>query len=255
MTSKIEQTIEDMEQLVSSCKFKAFSTTQIIVDKEEIESLIDELRKRAPEEIKQYQKIISNREAIINDAKAKAQDLINQASAQTSELISQHEIMLKAYEQANQIVDEAIYKAQEIMDDATLEANELKMSAMQYTDSLLAQVEDIVGHYLGQTNTKYNEMMNSLNECYDVVRSNRQELIEDAAQDSGVDIEEFLADSAPSEPRVNSNASGQANMEQIQPQMMPGQPPMASGQPVDAPVMNGNNGLPVANGNVNMDLI
>lgn len=204
MTSKIEQTIEDIEQLIASCKFKSFSSTHIVVDKEEIESLIDELRKRAPEEIKQYQKIISNREAIINDAKAKAQGLIDQATAQTSELISQHEIMLRAYEQADQVVNEAIYKAQEIIDDATLEANELKMSAMSYTDSLLAQVEDIVGHYLGQTNTKYNEMMSSLNDCYDVVRSNRQELIDDAAQDSGVDIEEFLSDSATSTPPVKA---------------------------------------------------
>lgn len=211
MNSKIEQTIEDIEQLIASCKFKAFSSTHIVVDKEEIESLIDELRKRAPEEIKQYQKIISNREAIINDAKAKAQGLIDQATAQTSELISQHEIMLRAYEQSDQIVNEAIYKAQEIIDNATLEANELKMSAMSYTDSLLAQVEGIVGHYLGQTNTKYNEMMNSLNECYEVVRSNRQELIDDAASDSGVDIEEFLSDSAASEPPINAPAQAPVN--------------------------------------------
>lgn len=194
MTSKIEQTIEDIEQLIASCKFKSFSSTHIVVDKEEIESLIDELRKRAPEEIKQYQKIISNREAIINDAKAKAQGLIDQATAQTSELISQHEIMLRAYEQADEVVNEAIFRAQEIIDNATIEANELKTSAMQYTDSLLGQVEDIVGHYIGLTNNKYDEMMNALGECYDLVRVNRQELIASAVDDTGVDVGDIISD-------------------------------------------------------------
>ncbi len=196
MASKIEQTIEDIEQLIDSSKFKSFSNTHIIVDKYELESLVSDLRKRAPEEIKQYQKIISNREAIINDAKSKAKDLLDKASAQTSELISQHEIMLRAYEQADEVVNQAILRAQEIVDDATIESNELKTSAMQYTDTLLSQVEDIVSHYLGAANTKYDELIKSLNECYEVVRANRQELIATAVDDGGLDVEELLTDGA-----------------------------------------------------------
>ena len=68
---------------------------------------------------------------------------------------------------------------------------------MQYTDSLLSQVEEIVGTYMGTTNTKYDEMMKSLHECYDVVRANRQELIETAVDDSGVDVEDILSDNTP----------------------------------------------------------
>ena len=194
MASKIEQTIADIENFIDSCKFKSFSNTQIIVDKEEIETLISELKKRVPEEIKYYQKIITNREAIINDAKAKAEELISQATIQTSELISQHEIMLRAYEEADIIVTQAIDNAQNILDQATEEANELKTQAIMYTDGLLADVENIVGHYIGTTNNKYEEMMNGLNNCYDIVRSNRQELIDDAVEDNGIDVEEILAD-------------------------------------------------------------
>ena len=123
--------------------------------------------------------------------------MIDKATAHTTELIIQHEIMLKAYEQADAVVNDAILKAQEIIDDATIEANELKTSAMQYTDSLLSQVEKIVGTYMGTTNTKYDEMMKSLHECYDVVRANRQELIETAVDDSGVDVEDILSDNTP----------------------------------------------------------
>ncbi len=104
--------------------------------------------------------------------------------------------------------------AQEIIDDATIEANELKTSAMQYTDSLLSQVEEIVGTYMGTTNTKYDEMMKSLHECYDVVRANRQELIETAVDDSGVDVEDILSDNTPAistmPPMSSSSDKGQS---------------------------------------------
>ena len=76
MASKIEQCIDDIEQYIDSCKYKSFSTTHIICEKNELENLVSDLRKRAPEEIKQYQKIIHNREAIIADAEAKAKELI-----------------------------------------------------------------------------------------------------------------------------------------------------------------------------------
>ncbi len=196
MASKIEQMIDDIEEYIDSCKFKPFSNNQIIVSKEELDILLSDLRKATPPEIKMYQKIISNKEQILEEAKINAQKLIEKTKAETSELVSQHEIMLRAYEQADEVVNDAIARAQEIMDNATIEANELKTSAMAYTDSLLAQVEDVVGHYMSLTNDKYDQMMNSLAECYDVVRGNRAELIHTAVDDSGLDVENLLNESS-----------------------------------------------------------
>ena len=48
-----------------------------MVNKAEIDELLRELRMKTPEEIKQYQRIISNREAILDDAKQKAKELTN----------------------------------------------------------------------------------------------------------------------------------------------------------------------------------
>ena len=44
-----------------------------------MEELLNELRIKTPEEIKRYQKIISNKEAILADAQAKADAIIAQA--------------------------------------------------------------------------------------------------------------------------------------------------------------------------------
>ncbi len=211
MASNIEQMIDDIEEYIDGCKFKSFSNSMILVNKEEIDMLLSDLRKATPKEIKMYQKIISNKEQIIEEAKINAQKLIDKTKAETSELISQHEIMLRAYEQADEVVGDAIARAQEIMDNATIEANELKTSAMAYTDSLLAQVEDVVGHYMSMTNNKYDEMMASLAECYDVVKSNRAELIHTAVDDSGLDVENLLNESSQAAEVTGARLSGQSS--------------------------------------------
>ena len=46
MASKIEQCIDDIEQYIDSCKYKSFSTTHIICEKNELENLVSDLRKR-----------------------------------------------------------------------------------------------------------------------------------------------------------------------------------------------------------------
>ena len=93
MSSKMEQIIEEIEEYIDSCKFQPLSSTKILVNKDELEELLTELRMRTPEEIKRYQKIISNKEAILADAQAKADAIIAQAQVQTSELVSEHQIM------------------------------------------------------------------------------------------------------------------------------------------------------------------
>mgnify|MGYP000594534569 CR=1 FL=1 len=103
MSSRIEQIIQEIEEYVDSCKFQPLSTTKIVVNKEEIEEYLRELRLKTPDEIKRYQKIISNRDAILADAKAKADAMIEEAQVQTTELVSEHEIMQQAYAQANEI--------------------------------------------------------------------------------------------------------------------------------------------------------
>ena len=87
MSSRIEQLIDEIETYIDNCKYQPFSNTKIIVDKEEIDELLRELRMKTPDEIKRYQKIISNKEAILNDARAKAEALINDATIHTNELI------------------------------------------------------------------------------------------------------------------------------------------------------------------------
>ena len=198
MSSRIEQLIDEIETYIDNCKYQPFSNTKILVDKEEIDELLRELRMKTPDEIKRYQKIISNKEAILNDARAKAEALINDATIHTNELINEHEIMQQAYAQANEVVTMATKQAQDILDNATIEANNMRSAAMQYTDGILANVENLLTQTMKTTQDHYDSFISSLNQYNDVVNANRVELnppepdtiVEDpgAAQSSSEDL-------------------------------------------------------------------
>ena len=82
--SRIEQIIEEMEEYLEGCKNPMFSTSKIVVDKEEMLELLAELRLRTPEEIKKYQKIVANRDSILDEAKKQAAEIVNQANIHTN---------------------------------------------------------------------------------------------------------------------------------------------------------------------------
>ena len=172
MSSRIEQIIEEIEEYIDSCKFQPLSTTKIIVNKDQMDELLRELRMKTPDEIKRYQKIIANKDAILADARAKAESMLEEAQIHTNELVSEHEIMQQAYAQANDI----------------------RIGAMQYTDDIMSNVENIIGHTLDSYTTKYDGLVNSLRECYDIVKTNRAELEVPDKSDRGMEAE-FGSDS------------------------------------------------------------
>ena len=180
MSSRIEQIIGEIEEYVDSCKFQPLSTTKIVVNKEEIEELLRELRLKTPDEIKRYQKIINNKDAILEDAQTKADALIAQ------ELVTQHEIMQKAYAQANDTINAANKQAQEILDSATQDANSIRLSAITYTDDMMANIGSVLNTTLEDAGVKYKTFIDSLQSCLDVVNHNRQELAPQTAQAAAI---------------------------------------------------------------------
>ena len=191
MSSRMEQIIEEIEEYIDNCKYQPLSSTKIVVNKDELEELLTELKMKTPEEIKRYQKIISNKEAIL-------------AEVQTSELVSEHQIMQQAYAQANEVVMIATKQAQEILDKATNDANNIRMGAIQYTDSSLKNIEEILSHAIEGSQARYDNLIHTLQGCLDVVTANRNELLpEEEEASSGQAKQETTAEPATQEAPAN----------------------------------------------------
>lgn len=191
MSSKIEQMIDQIEDFIDSCRYQTFSKTNIIVDKDELDALLEELRARTPEEIKHYQRIINNKEAILEDARRKAEEMINEATVHTNELVNEHEIMQQAYAQANEIVRLATQQGQDILDKAISEANAYRSSATQYMDDMLAKIEQSTVSARNNLTGIFSNFHSEMSDYIDTVRQNRQELLpQDDSSDLMQDMDE-----------------------------------------------------------------
>ena len=185
--SKIEDIIDEIEAYIDDCKPSAFSTNKIIVNKDELESLLQELRTKTPDEIRKYQRMIANREQILADAKAKADEIISRAQVQTNELVSEHQIMQQAYAQANEVILIAQKNAQEKIDRATEDANNIRMGAIAYTDELLANIQTILSNSIETTRARDEAFLNTMQVYLDTVDANRASLVPDSLNDGDDD--------------------------------------------------------------------
>ncbi len=176
MSSKIEQMIDQIEDFIDSCRYQTFSKTNIIVDKDELDALLEELRAKVPDEIRHYQRIVANKEAILEDARRKADEMINEANVHSNELVNEHEIMQQAYAQANDIVRMATQQGQDILDKAMSEANGYKEAANQYMDSMLADLEKSTVSAQNNLTAIFHNFYDEMSDYIDTVRQNRSEL-------------------------------------------------------------------------------
>ena len=208
MASGIEEIIEEIEEYVDECKPSAFSPSKIIVNRDELEILLEELRTKTPEEIKRYQKIISNKEAILADAQNKADAIIAQAQIQTNELVSEHQIMQQAYAKANEIIMLATKNAQDMLDKATEDANSIRMGAITYTDDLLNTIESVISNSMETTQARTETFMQTMQGYLDIVVANRQELVpQEVAQP-----EPSVKQPQPVEPQETEEAASDDNV-------------------------------------------
>ncbi|MCR5237948.1 MAG: ATPase [Lachnospiraceae bacterium] len=177
MASKIEQTIEDIFDYLEGCKFAAFSNKEsIIVNKDDIYDLLEELKNNIPDEIKHSRQIVQNRDAILDSAKSTAEALLAKAEEKQGELVEKNEIMQQAYAQAQEVVNQANANAIELLNQATTEANSYQMSAMKYTDDSLAGISDILTKAISDAQGRYQDLISSLSSCLQVVNSDRAQL-------------------------------------------------------------------------------
>lgn len=175
--NRIEQLIEEMYEYIEGCKPKNFSATQVIVTKEEIYDILDEMRLKVPEEIRRCAKVVANKEQILANATEQAERIIADAKYKAEQLVQESEIRSQAYMQANAMTSRAAAQANQMIQEATEAAEAINSNALSYTDELLAVVERTFEHTYAETKARTEELLRVLEENIQIVKENRSELI------------------------------------------------------------------------------
>ena len=145
--------IDELEDLIDKGVSVPF-TGRCLLDKEELMDLIQEIKLKLPDDLNQAKWIKNERQNIIDDAKAESAKIIKEANDRLISMIDENEITKSAKEQANNI-----------MEKVQNDAKALKIESYKYTDNLLENVEKVV-----------TDAIHELEQCINVVRSNRNEL-------------------------------------------------------------------------------
>ena len=175
--SRIEKAIDEIYDYVESCKPTKLYPNKVMVEKGELFDLLDELRMSTPEEIKRYQKIITNRDGILSAAQQQAESMLSQAEQRTAQLLDQNEIVQTAYERAEAIMQQATDEAQRLVNAAQEESEQMRKAALLYTNDLLVEASGHVEEALHETENKQRMLLSALKNSIQVMRNNREELM------------------------------------------------------------------------------
>jgi len=193
--NRIEQLIEELYEYIESCKPKGFSTTQVVVMKEAIYDILDEMKLKIPEEIKRCAKVVSNKDQIIANAEERAEKIIADAKRQAEMLVQESEIMRQAYLQANEMVSRATNQANQIFQEASTEAKKINVRAYEYTNELLEIVERSVAYTYEESKARTTELLDTLERNLRLVQDNRREINESMLpQEATVSTREEVTD-------------------------------------------------------------
>ena len=138
--------LENLEELIESGA-KVPLSSKVMIDKEEINEILEEIRLKLPDELKQAKWIKEERQRIIMDAQKEADQIVKETETKIISLVDDHEI-----------TRQALAQKEEIIGSADKVAREITTGTREYADALLERLEEI------------------LKEALNVVHDNRKEL-------------------------------------------------------------------------------
>ena len=129
--------LENLEDLVETGAKVPFSS-KVMVDSDELREILQEIRLKLPDELKQAKWVKEERQRIIQDANKEAEDIVREAETKIISMIDDHEI-----------TRQAIAQKEEIIESANKVSKEISMGTREYADALLERLEEILTETLG----------------------------------------------------------------------------------------------------------
>ena len=103
----IEEILDDMDELLDKASNFPFASHKSIIDGERLRELINDIRLNLPQEIKHAKMVAFDRDRIIKEAEAKAEQVVRQAEDRAKVIVSEETIVREAKNRAVEAVTKA----------------------------------------------------------------------------------------------------------------------------------------------------
>lgn len=143
--------VDRLEELVGSAQ-KMPIGSRAIVDRRRILDIVDQMRVAVPQEVREAQEMVNNRDELFREAEEEARLIIARAEERASRLVEQHELTIAARARAEEIAQETEAGIEERMaeanedirqriDDSRRIADQQMQAADEYARELLTRLE------------------------------------------------------------------------------------------------------------------
>jgi cell division septum initiation protein DivIVA len=128
----IEAKVHQLERLIAEAKAVPLSAS-VMVNRAEIDGLLDDLREALPDELAQARWVLAERDEILERAQRDVDRMLEEARQERDRLASQEEVARTAEREADRLLD-----------DAREHARQIRLEAEDYVDAKLANFEVVL---------------------------------------------------------------------------------------------------------------
>lgn len=139
--------VEDLEDVIETGSNIPL-TGKVVVMKDEVMGLIEQLRNELPHEITEATRINAEKNLILEDAHREAEQILAAAKSQAQRFIDEDELVV----QANQ-------RAKDIMDQANAQSEQIRQGTRDYADELLERTQVHLSEIIKTLNENRKELM------------------------------------------------------------------------------------------------
>ncbi|MCQ2561703.1 MAG: ATPase [Clostridia bacterium] len=154
---KVLELLDELDEIIEVASSVPV-VRKVMVDPNEVTEIVKEIRLELPDEIQQAQWIKNERQRILDEAKAEYEAILTEARQKADALVENDEITVKAKARA----DEILRVAQE-------NSQIMKMSILDYTDSMLYNLQEKVDQMYA---TYFTDMYDDLQGTFEKINTN-----------------------------------------------------------------------------------
>ena len=141
----IEEILDEMEGMLLESRNIPL-TNKRMVEEDYLMRLIEEMRDNLPGEIMEANRVMNERQRILEEAQREAQNIVDQAKNYIARLTDENVITRQAQEQAEEIIQQARKSARDLQNDAITYAD----SVFKHLESNLEKMTEVIRHAHGE---------------------------------------------------------------------------------------------------------
>lgn len=167
---KAKQLLDRIQDIVGEGQNVPFAAGKVLVNKEEVLEIVEELKTTIDLELKAYHEITDKRSKIIKEAEQEADEIIADAEEAASRI--------RLSKPSPLFVDRKVKSLGKQDRQALRTANEIYAASIIYTNEMLMEINETVNQAYNMISMESDRVLESLRKKSEIIENNKKELME-----------------------------------------------------------------------------